>query len=29
MAIEVKGLNELASKLASLTNEKEYKRVLG
>ena len=29
MAIEVKGLNELASKLASLTDEKEYKRVLG
>lgn len=29
MAIEVKGLNELASKLASLTDKKEYKRVLG
>ena len=29
MAIEVQGLNELASKLASLADEKEYKRVLG
>ena len=29
MVIEVKGLNSLAAKLASLTDKKEYKRVLG